>query len=110
MRKNNPGVRGSTSGRPIMRLFDTMGKRWSLRILWELRESRLTFRELRARCSDVSPTSLNARLKELRELNLVDLTDAGYGYTPWGEELGTQLLALNQWAEKWDKETSLPSI
>lgn len=90
-----------------MRLLDAMGKRWSLRILWELRESRLTFRELRARCNDVSPTSLNARLKELRALNLVDLTDEGYGYTRWGEELGIQLLALNRWADKWDKETSL---
>ena len=108
MKRQSSGVRGSTTGRPIMRLLDAMGKRWSLRILWELRESRLTFRELRARCNDVSPTSLNARLKELRALNLVELTDEGYGYTRWGEELGTQLLALSRWADKWDKETSLP--
>ena len=93
------------SGRPIMRLLDAMGKRWALRILWELRENRLTFRELQACCSDVSPTSLNTRLKELRALNLVDLTDEGYGYTQWGEELGGQLLSLNHWAEKWDQET-----
>ena len=91
-----------------MRLLDAMGKRWSLRIMWELRENRLTFRELRARCNDVSPTSLNARLKELRALNLLELTEGGYGHTRWGAELGTQLSALNQWAEKWDKETSTP--
>ena len=91
-----------------MRLLDAMGKRWSLRIMWELRESRLTFRELRARCNDVSPTSLNTRLKELRALNLLDLTDEGYGPTQWGAELGVQLSALNQWAEKWDEETSSP--
>ena len=108
MTEQGSAVRGSTTGRPIIRLLDVLGKRWSLRILWELRDDRLTFRELRTRCSDVSPTSLNARLKELRALELVDLTDAGYGYTRWGEELGTQLLELSRWAEKWDRESSQP--
>ena len=97
-------VRGSTTGRPIMRLLDVLGKRWSLRVLWELREGRMTFRELRMRCDDVSPTSLNARLKDLRNLNLVDLTDDGFGYTRWGHELGEQLMTMNRWAMKWDKE------
>jgi DNA-binding HxlR family transcriptional regulator len=31
-------VRGSKSGRPIMALLDLLGRRWTLRILWELRE------------------------------------------------------------------------
>lgn len=103
---NSQGVRGSTSGRPIMRLLDTLGKRWSLRVLWELRDTRLTFRELQARCDNVSPTSLNARLKELRALQLIDLTDAGYGYTKWGKELGEQMITLDIWASKWDEGTS----
>jgi DNA-binding HxlR family transcriptional regulator len=87
-----------------MRLLDVLGKRWSLRILWELRDERLTFRELRGRCDDVSPTSLNARLKELRALRLIDHDDAGFGYTRWGRELGEQLLALNAWAQRWDRD------
>ena len=103
-RSNNPSVRGSSTGRPIMLLLDVMGRRWSLRVLWELRGERLTFRELRSRCNDVSPTSLNARLKELRELHLVDLQEGGYGYTKWGAELGEQLLAMNEWAEKWHRD------
>ena len=82
-----------------------MGKRWTLRILWELRDQRLSFRQLRTRCSDVSPTSLNARLKDLRRLDLVDHTDDGYGYTQWGEELGAQLLELSRWADRWDEAT-----
>ena len=41
------GVRGSRSGRPIMALLDLLGRRWSLRILWELREQALTSRALR---------------------------------------------------------------
>ena len=33
-------VRGSASGRPIMVLLDLLGRRWSLRIVWELRDDR----------------------------------------------------------------------
>jgi hypothetical protein len=62
MAKSNRAVRDSKTGRPIMRLLDVLGKRWTLRVLWELRDERLTFRELRERCDDVSPTSLNHRL------------------------------------------------
>ena len=101
-------TRGSTTNRPIMVLLDVLGKRWSLRIMWELRDQRLSFRQLRERCDNLSPTSLNARLKELRELQLVDLDDGGYGYTRWGEELGEQLLSLNSWAQGWHTQTGQP--
>ena len=90
-----------------MRLLDILGRRWSLRILWELRDERLTFRELRERCDDVSPTSLNQRLKELREMQLVDHDDSGYGYTHWGRELGGQLMALNDWSQRWAQDLDL---
>ncbi len=99
-------VRGSTTGRPIMVLLDALGKRWSLRIIWELRDERLTFRELRERCDDVSPTSLNQRLKELRELNLIDHSTEGFGFTKWGEELGRQLFTLNKWSKGWGASLS----
>ncbi len=98
-------ARGSKTGRPIMRLLDILGKRWSLRILWELRSGRMRFRELRKYCDDVSPTSLNQRLKELRELNLIDHNEDGFGYTKWGKELGEQLLTLNDWSVGWDKDS-----
>ena len=32
-------VRGSATGRPIMALLDLLGRRMTLRILWELRET-----------------------------------------------------------------------
>ena len=101
MKKAKKPVRGSKSGRPIMRLIDLLGKRWTLRVLWELRDQRLTFRELRERCDDVSPTSLNNRLKELRELNLVVHSDSGYEYTQSGKELGEHLMQLSRWSGKW---------
>ncbi len=105
MQKFGHPVRGSASGRPIMVLLDALGKRWTLRILWELRGGNLTFRDLRAKCDDVSPTSLNKRLKELRELSLVELTEAGFGYTRWGRELTDQFVPLTAWSEKWAADT-----
>jgi len=94
-------VRGSSTGRPIMRLFDVLGERWTLRILWELKQETLNFRALRERCDNVSPTSLNKRLKVLRELNLVVHDEEGYSLSDTGQGLGSQLLSLHEWAETW---------
>ncbi len=107
-KKPGNSVGGSTTGRPIMVLFDVLGKRWMLRILWELRDERLNFRELRARCSDVSPTILNRRLKSLRELQLVDHDKRGYGLTKSGRELGRHLLKLSNWSDRWAEEVKSP--
>jgi DNA-binding HxlR family transcriptional regulator len=84
-----------------MALFDVLGQRWTLRILWELRVGRLTFRELRTRCEDISPTVLNRRLKELRALQLLDHHHGGYGYTTWGRDLSHQLETMNTWSDRW---------
>lgn len=97
-------TRGSRTARPIMVLLDALGRRWALRVLWELREGRtLTFRELRAACADVSPSVLNERLAELRELGLVDHPGEGYVLTADGVELGALLLPLDAWARKWEE-------
>ena len=95
-------VRGSESGRPVMALLDLLGRRWALRILWELRERPSSFRALRAACDGVSPSVLNDRLKELREGGLVELRkQQGYALTPAAEELGELLLPLDAWARRW---------
>src|SRR5882672_4687979 len=65
-------VRGSTTGRPVMVALDVLGRRGALRVLWELRDARLTFRALQE-ASDMNPASLNKRIKELRELEIIDL-------------------------------------
>jgi DNA-binding HxlR family transcriptional regulator len=98
-------VRGSRSGRPIMALLDFLGKRWVLRIIWELRESSLTFRELRDRCDAMSPTVLNQRLRELREAGIVMLAESG-GYTlsPSGRQLLEAMTPLQRWATTWHKK------
>ena len=98
-------VRGSRTGRPIMVLLDLFGRRWSLRILWELREQSMTSRALRAACDEASPTVLNERLKELREAGFVELVPAsGYVLTDLGRELLVTLLPLHNFAERWGKE------
>jgi DNA-binding HxlR family transcriptional regulator len=97
-------VRGSRTGRPIMVLLDLLGRRWSLRILWELREAPLTSRALRAACDEASPTVLQARLSELRQAGFVELVPAGgYGLTGLGRELNETFLPLHRFAERWSK-------
>jgi DNA-binding HxlR family transcriptional regulator len=97
-------VRGSKSGRPIMALLDLLGRRWSLRIFWELREQPLTSRALRAACDEASPTVLQARLSELRKAGFVELvTGDGYRLTPIGRELLENFLPLHRFAERWSK-------
>jgi len=95
-------VRGSASGRPVMVLLDLLGKRWTLRVIWELyQRGPATFRELQSRCEEVSPTSLNKRLKELRDLSLVILQDEGYALTEQGQSLSALLAPIDGWAESW---------
>jgi len=100
-------VRSSSSGRPIMVLLDLLGKRWTLRILWELYHGGpVTFRELRTKCEEVSPTLLNSRLKDLRNLNLLELSSNGYGLTKQGQSLTLKLAPLDTWANEWAKSLS----
>ena len=104
--RNGP-VRGSRSGRPIMVLLDLFGRRWCLRILWELRDQSMTSRALRAACDEASPTVLNQRLKELRDAGFIELVPAnGYGLTDLGRELRETLLPLHRFAERWGKGRS----
>lgn len=95
-------IRSSATGRPVMVLLDALGKRWMLRVIWELsRAGACTFRELRSRCEDVSPTSLNQRLKDLRNLGLIEPGEEGYALTPQGKSLSLLLMPLDDWANKW---------
>jgi DNA-binding HxlR family transcriptional regulator len=85
-----------------MALLDLLGRRGTLRVLWELRDGHpQSFRLLRSSADDMSPSVLNARLKELREARLVELADAGYQLTGEGLELIRHLKPLNRWAERW---------
>jgi DNA-binding HxlR family transcriptional regulator len=85
-----------------MALMDLLGRRWALRVIWELREDRRSFRSLQEACGGVSPTVLNERLRELRESGLVDSAGTdGYGLTGLGRELIERFLPLVAWSTRW---------
>jgi DNA-binding HxlR family transcriptional regulator len=86
-----------------MALLDLLGRRWALRILWELRDGALTFRELQARCDGMSPSVLNERLAELREAGIAEGSPEGYALTDEGARLLRDLGPLQRWADRWAK-------
>jgi DNA-binding HxlR family transcriptional regulator len=85
-----------------MALLDLLGRRWTLRVLWELRHDVLPFRALRARCDAMSPSVLNQRLAELRAARIVELDPAaGYRLSGEGIALLRALAPLQGWALRW---------
>jgi DNA-binding HxlR family transcriptional regulator len=97
-------ARGTRSGRPIMVLLDLLGRRWTLRVLWELREDVLVFRALQERCGGIAPSVLNTRLAELKGAGLVGLQDGGgYELTRVGRELLRALAPLEEWSQSWTR-------
>ena len=96
-------MRGSATGRPIMALLDLLGRRWALRVVWELRDEPLAFRALQERCEGVSSSVLNQRLRELREAGAVERAEAGYTLTAEGRRLLDAFGPLNEWAARWGR-------
>ena len=95
-------VRGSTTGRPLMAAMDLLGRRWALRILWELRNGPLGARALRATCDGMSSSVLYDRLRDLDASGLIDRTsDDRYALSDMGASLGVALQPLGAWAETW---------
>ena len=87
-RTPRPGraVRGSRTGRPVMALLDLLGRRWALRLLFELHEAGPQgFAELQARAAGISPSVLAQRLRELVEAGIVAARDDGR-YEPGADE------------------------
>ena len=95
-------VRGSRTGKPVMAFLDLIGRRWALRILWELNSGVARFRALQAACG-ASPGVINRRLTELKAWNLITLEEHGYSLTPSAKELLGLLLPLNAWCERQAK-------
>jgi DNA-binding HxlR family transcriptional regulator len=91
-----------------MALLDLLGRRWSLRVLWELRDGTApSFRELQARCGDISSSVLNDRLRELREAGIVDAERGdGYRLSREGHQLIEALAPLDAWAKRWGRRTA----
>jgi DNA-binding HxlR family transcriptional regulator len=89
-------VAGDTA---LLALFDVLGRRWALRIIWELRADAMTYRALAATVPDMSTSVLTQRLRDLRAAGLVE-HERGIGYrlTAQGNDLLARLAPLKEWA------------
>jgi DNA-binding HxlR family transcriptional regulator len=86
--------------RAVEGALDLLGRRWAMRLVWELRRSTLSFSELRER-TGISPSVLSARLGELVAARVLE-RDPGrrYRLSGRGRELARILYELNRWAEQ----------
>jgi len=85
-----------------MAALDLLGRRWALRILWELRDGAVGARALRERCDTMSSSVLYERLGELTDAGLVTRDpDGDYTLTELGASLGEALRPLDAWARRW---------
>ena len=93
----------SQSSTPSMlALLDLLGRRWALRILWELRLAPASFQALQVRCDSMSTSVLSQRLGELRDAQLVEKDQGGsYCLTEPGTRLLARLDGMDEWTQEW---------
>jgi DNA-binding HxlR family transcriptional regulator len=82
--------------------LDRFGRRWILRVMWELRDEPLGFRPLQRRCDGMSSSVLGQRLADLEHVALVQRTDDGRDeLTALGRDVGEALRPLDAWSARW---------
>jgi DNA-binding HxlR family transcriptional regulator len=85
-----------------MAAMDLLGRRWALRVLWELRGGPVGARGVLSRCEGLSSSVLYERLRELSDAGLVTRDESGaYVLTDVGRSLGSALEPLDSWAKHW---------
>jgi len=85
-----------------MAALDLFGRRWTLRIVWELRHGALGFRALQQRCDGMSSSVLRQRLTELLDARIVEQRpDATYFLTELGHGACRALRPLAGWSDEW---------
>lgn len=101
-KRDRPAPALDPTSRGWAALAELLGRRASLRVIWELRGGPLRFRPLQAACDGLSPSTLNQRLSELRDARLVELDEGvGYTLTLMGQDVVVRLMPLAAWAEPW---------
>ncbi len=90
-----------------MAALDLLGRRWTLRLLWELRDGPLGARALRARSDQMSSSVLYERLGDLLDAGLIQQTETrDYELTAIGRALGEAIEPLDKWAVRWARGRS----
>jgi DNA-binding HxlR family transcriptional regulator len=107
--------KASTNTCAIVDVWETLGKRWSLHILKNLRTKEvIRFNELKRSLSGISSTVLSERLLELERVGLVTKKiypevppRVEYSMTPQAKELEVIIKELARWAERWKNPAGL---
>ena len=101
MAKGIQTIRETETSAGLAVALNQFGRRWALRVIWELRGEALSFRALRTACGDISPSVMQARLHELRGLGLIEqIPGVGYRLTAAGQQLFRVIAPLDDWADK----------
>ncbi len=100
MAKGIQTIRKTETSAWLALALDHFGRRWALRVIWELRGEPLSFRALRSACGNISPSVMQARLHQLRDLGLIEqIPGLGYRHTSAGQQLFRVIAPLDNWAE-----------
>lgn len=92
-------LRRATTTAEMERALSLAGRRWALRVVWELRVGPLNFRALQTACGDLSPSVLQRRLHELRDAGVIEkIPQLGYRLSSNGERLFQVLAQLDKWS------------
>lgn len=82
-------------------MFELLGKRWALRVLWELHDGPLGFRALQARGGGISASVLARRLAELSAAQVIEQNaNRDYALSAEGRALTRILGQLERWATR----------
>lgn len=86
----------------VNQLLELLESRYAMRVLWALRDGHpQTFRLLQDSVGNITPNTLNTRVKELRAAGLLTHGTDGYTVTLSGTDLLKRLSDLQAFAGKW---------
>lgn len=92
-------LRRAATSASMARALALAGRRWALRIIWELRVGPLNFRAIQSACGDISSSVLQQRLHELRAVGVIEMIpNLGYRLSSSGERLFQVLAQLDKWS------------
>jgi DNA-binding HxlR family transcriptional regulator len=88
---------------PVAKAAEIIGDRWTLMVIRELLFGPLGFNELARGLPGISRSILAQRLRHLQRLGIAERSgpEGGYRLTPVGEQLGTTVKSLGEWAARW---------
>ena len=86
----------------VNQLLELLESRYAMRVLWALKDGHpQTFRLLQDSVGNITPNTLNTRIKEMRVAGLMSHGDSGYTVTALGADLLKRLNDLQAFAGKW---------